>query len=101
MGKRLQRISFWLRRRSYISAIAVGAFVIMLLFFNDETSFSKNMEYQKEINRLKSEIKLNKDSADYYREKRESVLAGRDELEKLARERFNMQKPTEDVFLVK
>lgn len=101
LKKRIQRITYWVRRRSYLAALLVGAFVVVLLFFNDETSISKNIEYQKEINRLKTEIKEANDSAQYYREKRSAVLAGRDELEHLAREKFNMQKPTEEVYIIK
>lgn len=75
--------------------------MILLLFFNDDTSITLNMEYQREINELKREISQNRDSAAYYRRKRESVLAGRNELEHLAREKFNMQRPTEDVYVIK
>ena len=74
--------------------------IVLLLFFNDDTSLALNLKYQNEINRLQNEIKLNRDSAALYREKRLSVLAGRDELERLARERFNMQKNTEDVYVI-
>lgn len=75
--------------------------MIGILFFNDDTSIMMNMKYQEEINTLKSKIKANRDSAEYYRAKREAVLAGRNELEHLARERFNMQRPSEDVYLIK
>lgn len=101
MGKKLNRFNLWLRRRSHLTLIIVGMFVILLLFFNDDTSLALNMKYQTEINNIKAEIKLNEDSTIYYREKRMSVLAGRDELERLARERFNMQKPTEDVYIIR
>ena len=100
MGKRLDRVAFWVRRRSRWTLIVVGGIVILLLFFNDETSISLNMEYQRELNDLKREIAVNLASARYYREKREAVLAGRDELEHLAREGFNMQRPTEDVYVI-
>ena len=101
MGKRIARANLWIRRRSHLTVLAVGAVVILLLFFNDDTSITLNMEYQREINELKREISQNRDSAAYYRRKRESVLAGRNELEHLAREKFNMQRPTEDVYVIK
>lgn len=91
---------FWIRRRSRWTLLIIGGVVILLLFFNDDTSFTLNMEYQREINELKKEIALNQDSARYYREKRDAVLSGRDELEHLAREGFNMQRPTEDVYII-
>ena len=75
--------------------------MVLLLFFNDETSVALNMEYDKEINRLSLEIKECKDSAAFYRQQRESLLHETEDLEHLARERFHMQRPTEDVYILK
>lgn len=101
MGKRLKRLNLLVRRRSHLTLLIIVGVIVLLLFFNDDTSLALNLKYQNEINRLQNEIKLNRDSAVLYREKRLSVLAGRDELERLARERFNMQKNTEDVYVIK
>lgn len=101
MGKRLKRLNLLVRRRSHLTLLIIAGVIVLLLFFNDDTSLALNLKYQNEINRLQNEIKLNRDSAALYREKRLSVLAGRDELERLARERFNMQKNTEDVYVIK
>lgn len=101
MGKRLKRLNLLVRRRSHLTLLIIVGVIVVLLFFNDDTSLALNLKYQNEINRLQNEIKLNRDSAALYREKRLSVLAGRDELERLARERFNMQKNTEDVYVIK
>ncbi|MBO5028755.1 MAG: hypothetical protein J6C59_03985 [Muribaculaceae bacterium] len=101
MGKRLKRLNLLVRRRSHLTLLIIVGVIVLLLFFNDDTSLALNLKYQNEINRLQNEIKLNRDSAALYREKRLSVLAGRDELERLARERFNMQKNTEDVYVIK
>lgn len=101
MGKRLKRLNLLVRRRSHLTLLIIVGVIVLLLFFNDDTSLALNLKYQNEINRLQNEIKLNLDSAALYREKRLSVLAGRDELERLARERFNMQKNTEDVYVIK
>lgn len=72
----------------------------MVLFLNEDTSLTLNMKYQKEIARLNREIKLNKDSAAYYRAKREALLHSDDKLEHIAREQYNMQKPGEDVYII-
>lgn len=101
MGKRLKKISLWLRRSSHLPLFLIGTVVVLLLFFNEETSISLNMEYQKEIARLNREIKENLDSAAYYRARREAILHGEADLEHLAREQYNMQKPTEDVFVIR
>lgn len=79
----------------------LGSLVVLLLFFNDETSLALNMKYEKEINRLNLAIKENKDSATYYRQQREAILHDSQDLEHLARERFHMQRPTEDVYILK
>ena len=59
------------------------------------------MEYEREINRLSREIQECKDSAAYYRMQREAIIHDTEDLEHLARERFHMQRPTEDVFIIK
>lgn len=100
MGK-IKKMNFWLRRRSHLPLIIIGSVMVMLLFFNDETSLALNMQYEKEINRLALEIKECKDSAAYYRHEREAILHDSEDLEHLARERFHMQRPTEDVYILK
>ena len=59
-----------------------------------------NMKYEKEINRLQDEIKECKDSAAFYRKEREAIYNNSEDLEHLARERFHMQRPTEDVYIL-
>lgn len=73
----------------------------MLLFFNEDTSVSLNMEYDREIYRLTEAIDMERDSAAFYRRQREDLLHDNADLEHIARERFHMQKPTEDVFILK
>ena len=101
MGGKLKKLSFWLRRKSHLPLIIIGSVVVMLLFFNEETSLALNMEYEREINRLTLEIKENRDSAAFYKEQRESLIHDSQDLEHMARERFHMQRPTEDVFILK
>lgn len=80
--------------------LVIGTLVVLLLFLNEETSVKLNVEYQNRINDLQREIRLNRDSAAYYRERREAIESGRADLEEIAREQFHMQRPTEDVFLI-
>ncbi len=87
--------------RSHLPLLIVGTVVILLLFFNEETSLSLNMKYDNEIRDLKSEIKSNIDSAEYYRAKREAILSGTQDLEAIAREQYHMQRPTEDVYVIR
>lgn len=75
--------------------------MVMLLLFNDDTSISLNMEYERQINELSAAITECRDSAAFYRSQRESIIHGTGDLERLAREKFHMQRPSEDVFLLK
>lgn len=89
-----------MRRRSHLPVIILGSLVVLLLFFNEETSVKLNVEYQNRINELTREIRLNEDSAAYYRARRHAIESGSSDLEEVAREQFHMQRPTEDVFLI-
>ena len=81
--------------------LLIGSLVVLLLFFNDETSLALNMKYEKEINKLSMQIKECRDSAAYYRKERDAILHDSQDLEHMARERFHMQRPTEDVYIIK
>ncbi len=98
--KKWKKAMLWLRRKSHLPTLIVIAIFVVMLFFNDDTSVYVSKEYQDEINVLQEQIRITADSAQYYRQKREAIEAGRNELEHIARERFNMQRPTEDVYIV-
>lgn len=99
MGK-VKKASFWVQRRSHLPIIVIGTVVVLLLYFNEDTSLSLNMEYERQISELKTQIRQNKDSAEYYRRHRKAIEAGDADLEYMAREQFRMQRPSEDVFLL-
>lgn len=95
----MEKQGFWRRKRGTIPFIVIATVIVMVLILNEETSVKTNMEYEARINDLKKEIKNNLDSADYYHRHRMAIENGEDDLEHLARERYHMQKPTEDVFV--
>lgn len=101
MGRKSKKMSFWVRRRSHLPVIVIGSLIVLLLFFNEETSVKLNMEYQNQINELQRQIKLNDDSAEYYRQRRHAIETGQADLEQVAREQFHMQRPSEDIYLIK
>lgn len=101
MAGKIKKLNFWVRRKSHLPLIVIGSLVVLILFFNDETSLALNMKYEKEINRLTLEIKECRDSAAYYRKEREAILHDSEDLEHMARERFHMQRPNEDIFILK
>lgn len=101
MSKTIKKANFWVRRRSNLPILVLGGLMVVLLLFNDDTSISLNMEYERQINELTEEIEQCRDSAAYYRMQRESIIHGSANLEHLAREKFHMQRPEEDVFILK
>lgn len=94
-----EKKGFWKRRRGAIPFIVIATAIVVMLFLNEETSVKANMEYESRIDQLKEEIKINQDSAEYYRKHRLAIENGEGDLERIARERYHMQKPTEDVFI--
>ena len=99
MAEGNEKGGFWRRRRGAIPFIVIATIIVVVLILNEETSVKTNMEYEARINELKVQIKNNEDSARYYRLHRLAIENGEDDLERLARERYHMQKPTEDVFI--
>ena len=101
VSKTIKKANFWVRRRAHLPILVIGSLMVVLLLFNDDTSISLNMEYQDQINTLAEQIAECKDSAAYYRRQREGIIRGTGSLEHLAREKFHMQRPQEDVFILK
>lgn len=91
---------FWFRRCANMPLLIIGVLLVSILLLNDDASFRLSAEYEKEIVRLKKEIKECKDSAAYYRSQRLAIERGDDALEYIARERYHMKRPTEDVFIL-
>lgn len=94
-----EKKGFWARKRSAIPFFVIGTMIVLVLFLNEETSVKTNVEYEKRINSLKTQIQHNQDSAKYYREHRMAIENGKSDLERIARERYHMQKPTEDIYV--
>ncbi|MDE5774402.1 MAG: hypothetical protein K2H86_08110 [Muribaculaceae bacterium] len=97
----MKKILWWVRRRSHLPMIIIATVVVLVLFFNEDTSVELNVQYQKQINELKREIDRNLDSAEYYKSRRLAIEHGEADLEHIAREQYHMQRPSEDVFLIK
>lgn len=100
MGKRIKKMNFLVRRKSHLTLLTIGGVMVLLLFFNEETSFARNIEYDARIKQLKEDIRTYRDSAAYFRRHREALTTDISNLEHLAREKYHMQRPTEDVFLL-
>ena len=94
-------MNFWVSRKCLFTLIAVGSVVVLLLFFNEDTSMKLNMKYQEEIKSLKRQIRECEDSAEWYRTRREALYISAEDLEHVVREQYHMQRPSEDVYLIK
>lgn len=101
MGRKTKKMNFWVRRRSHLALLAIGTMVVLLLFLNEDASMRLNMQYQEDIKALRREIKQCKDSAEWYRGRRQALQTDAEELEHIVREEYFMQKPTEDVYIIK
>lgn len=80
----------------YVVILAI--FVVWMVFF-DENSWVNHREFDKEIDKLKSE-------SDYYKSQIDSDKAfinkhnDREELEKFSREQYKMKKENEDIYII-
>lgn len=101
MSKRIKKLNFWMRRKSHFTLFVVGSVIVLVLFFNEDTSMKLNLQYQDQIKELKTQIKECNDSAEWYRSRREALYIDRENLEHVVREQYHLQRPTEDVYLIK
>ncbi|GHT03174.1 hypothetical protein AGMMS49525_07820 [Bacteroidia bacterium] len=79
--------------------VAVGVFLLLLLFFNENTLF-KNISYHHQIEQLKAEIIFYTAEKEAYLKKLETLNSDKETLEKIAREQYRMVKPDEELFII-
>ncbi|MDE6306423.1 MAG: septum formation initiator family protein [Muribaculaceae bacterium] len=88
----------WLRRYVSLTLIVVVAFVFFVLFFNDN-SILQSFEYNRQIQSLKDEIRSNEDTLRYYQELNDRLDTDPETMERIVREQYHMQRPSEDVYV--
>ncbi|WP_457609866.1 FtsB family cell division protein [Lutibacter sp.] len=78
--------------------IILSIFIVWMVFF-DENSMLNHREFNKEINKLKSEKKYYKTQI---KQDKELInkLKNNEELERFAREEYNMKKDNEEIYLI-
>ncbi|MDP4278040.1 MAG: septum formation initiator family protein [Bacteroidota bacterium] len=81
----------------YIIAITV---IFVFIFFLDENSVVKRIRLNREISGLKKEIRHYEDQRNDCIKKLNSLHAGKDELERVAREEYLMKKDSEELFVI-
>lgn len=89
----------WCRNYISVTFIIVVAFVLLVLFFN-ENSILKSIEYNRTITELKEEIKQNVDTLEYYQRLNHSLDTDPETMERIVREKYHMQRENEDVYII-
>ena len=94
-------IGIWQRFSSKVPLVGLFALLyVLFILFIDEYSFLNKIIYDREIERLKKEIKAENDSIQYYRTQILEMKTDPESLEKMAREKYRMQRPDEDVYTI-
>ncbi len=86
--------------KRYISLplLIVVAFVAYVLFFN-ENSVMQSMDYAAEIRSLQNKIAQCEDTLRHYEQLNRRLDSNPEELERIVREHYHMQRPSEDVYI--
>lgn len=96
---KLKNALSWCRRYLSITLMVTVAVLTFVLFFNDN-SVMRTYELQSEVERLEAEIRVNRDSLEYYQELNRRLSNDPDVMERVVREQYHMQRPGEDVFII-
>ena len=95
MGKLISIWSF-IRRRKYL--ITVVAFAVIIGFL-DENSLVRRFGYEREISQLKEEIEKYRADYEENTSRLNEITANPDAIEQIAREKYLMKKPNEDIYV--
>ncbi|HYQ59208.1 MAG TPA: septum formation initiator family protein [Draconibacterium sp.] len=79
--------------------IAFILFAIWIIFF-DENSIVSHVQSKRQLDELKQQKEYYQERIVSDRQKLEDLNKGKEELEKFAREQYQMSKPDEDVYII-
>ncbi len=99
-GKNQGNLLGWGRRYISFTLLIVVAYLAFLLFFN-ENSMMRSIDLDRTIDSLRTEIRVNQDSLEYYKALNNRLSTSPEEMERVAREQYNMNRPDEDVYVFK
>lgn len=91
-------MSVWKFIRQHKYVITIGAFLLIFIFL-DENSLIQRGKHQQEINNLTSEIEKYRKQYEEDTRMLKELTESPEALEKIAREKYLMKKPNEDVFI--
>ena len=78
--------------------ITIVAFLVIIVFL-DENSLIQRAKHQQEINTLNAEIEKYRKQYEEDTEKLKELTNNPEAMEKIAREKYLMKKPNEDIFI--
>ncbi len=84
--------------RKYKYAITLIGFAIIIGFL-DENSMVRRMQYANEIRELNSDIKKYRTEYEESTEKLNELTTNPEAIERIAREKYLMKKPNEDIYI--
>lgn len=87
----------WISKHKYL--FVTLTFLVIIVIF-DENSLLKHFQYQREIMSLKSEYKELKEQHDDLVIKLNELDTDAAEMEKIARDKYDMQLDNEDIFII-
>ncbi len=87
----------WIRKHKYLS-VTLAFLAIIVLF--DENNLLKHLQNQREIASLKSEIEELNEQHDALEAKLEVLDRDVEVIEKVAREKYDMQLDNEEIFII-
>ncbi len=91
-------LTFWNYIRNHKYLITIVAFLVMIVFL-DENSLIQRAKHKREISTLNSEIARYKKQYEDDTRKLKELINNPEALEKVAREKYLMKKPNEDIFI--
>ena len=91
-------ITVWKYIRQHKYLITIAAFLVIIVFL-DENSLIQRQKHQQEINTLKAEIERYRQQFEEDTRKLKELTESPEAMEKIAREKYLMKKPNEDIFI--
>ena len=91
-------MTIWTYIRKHKYLITIAAFLVIIVFL-DENSLIQRAKHQQEINALNSEIEKYRKQYEEDTEKLKELTNNPEAMEKIAREKYLMKKPNEDIFI--
>ncbi len=91
-------VSLWtfVRRHKYLITILVFAVIIVFL---DENSLWRRWSYEREADNMRDEIERYRKEYEESTEQLNELMVDSGVIERIARERYLMKKPNEDIFV--